>query len=141
MNQLHPSLKKLSVLLIDDDEINNYINKRILDKSEITSGVIEKLNGEEAMKYLIENPHSLPGLIFLDLDMPVMNGIEFLEEFSKAELPEKSQIKIIVLSSVLPPSLSDALLNYPVYTCLTKPLTEEVLIENIERLFYIPTSL
>lgn len=89
------------VLLIDDDDIINFLNRKLIEKSEIAENVRVLKNGLEGINYfsLLCQLDACPELIFLDLNMPIMNGFQFLE--ACRELPYKSKVntKIIVLSS------------------------------------------
>lgn len=94
------------ILLIDDDEINNFMNKELIEKAGIDVYVEVALNGKVALDYLTcsgefasnkENPQ--PGLIFLDINMPLMNGWEFLEAYNKLEVKYKGKRIIAMLSS------------------------------------------
>lgn len=71
------------VLLVDDDEIQNFIHQRIIRKYVSENRIIVATNGQEALKILqelIENKTNLNrGIIFLDINMPIMNGFQFLE--------------------------------------------------------------
>jgi CheY-like chemotaxis protein len=67
------------ILLVEDDDLDAMITKRSLDEIGITNPLIHKRNGEEALKYLTARPASMPRVLLLDLNMPKMNGIEFLE--------------------------------------------------------------
>jgi response regulator of citrate/malate metabolism len=71
------------VLLVDDDEIQNFIHQRIIRKYVSENRIIIATNGQEALKILqelIENKSNLNrGVIFLDINMPIMNGFQFLE--------------------------------------------------------------
>ncbi|WP_378186565.1 response regulator [Aquimarina sp. W85] len=68
----------LRVLLIEDDEIERMKLSRVIDKNNFEHKLIEAKNGEEALKILYDTT-SLPNIIFLDLNMPKMNGLEFLK--------------------------------------------------------------
>ncbi|MEI7724425.1 MAG: response regulator [Bacteroidota bacterium] len=105
--------KKLNcVLLVDDNESDNFIHKRVLEKSGIASHVEIAMNGQEALDFLItkgncgqeENSYCQPELIFLDINMPVMDGWEFLEEYHKLEEAQKGKIVFIMLTTSLNPS-------------------------------------
>ena len=105
-------MKKLnSVLLIDDDVATNFINKMIIKKAEITDHIEIVLNGQEALDYLTNSGKyeksdgifPKPMLILLDINMPVMDGWEFADAFSKLEENQKENIVIIMLTSSLNP--------------------------------------
>lgn len=92
----------MKVLLIDDSEIDNYINKAIVSKSKLVEEVVTKTSGKEALDYLIglkDDLNMFPDIIFLDIRMPGMDGYEFIENYK--ELPESSKEKctVFVLSS------------------------------------------
>jgi CheY-like chemotaxis protein len=90
-------MKLKNVLIIDDDEIINYIHNKVLIKSDICSNIKICLNGLEALQYLNELNDSFPELIFLDINMPIKDAWGFLEEFEKN--PNKSNTKVIILST------------------------------------------
>ena len=102
--------KKLSrVLLVDDNESDNYIHKKVIEKAGITDFIGIALNGEEAIDFLTTswalgqkvNTDCAPSLIFLDINMPVMNGWEFLEAYRKLDEYQKGHVAIIMLSASL----------------------------------------
>lgn len=84
-------MKKCSIMMIDDDEVDRYLLKRMLKKINISTEIFEAENGKEALDFLSnhkENTEKYPDdfppiLIFLDINMPIMNGFEFLEAFSE----------------------------------------------------------
>lgn len=89
-------MRKLNILLIEDDEIERMKFKRVCNKNNFNLSIIEAKNGEEALESL-NNENNLPDFILLDLNMPKMNGIEFLKV-----LKSKDKIKfipIIIISS------------------------------------------
>ncbi len=88
-------MKQLSILFVDDDEIERMKFSRICKQSEHKTSITEARNGEEALKKL--NESLLSQLIFLDLNMPKMNGIEFLEILKSDD--RLKYIPIIILSS------------------------------------------
>ncbi|WP_026954620.1 response regulator [Algoriphagus vanfongensis] len=111
-----------AIFLVDDDPINNLINKRILQKVEITNLIQEFLEGAEALSKIenLDQEHQL--LIFLDINMPVMNGWEFLEHYL-AKFPQR-QDKIVILSSSIDFQDRQKAQEYKVVTgFLEKPLT------------------
>ncbi|GMQ29611.1 response regulator [Algoriphagus confluentis] len=86
-----------SVFLVDDDPINNLINRRLLGKVGISDRILEFLSGEEALNALGKQPAEHTLLILLDINMPVMNGWEFLDKYQMV-FPNRKD-KILILSS------------------------------------------
>lgn len=86
-----------TIFLVDDDPINNLINKRLLNKVDLADTIVEFLEGEEALVKLNDVDPGLSILIFLDINMPVMNGWEFLDKYLE-HYPNRSD-KIVILSS------------------------------------------
>jgi CheY-like chemotaxis protein len=105
---------KLScVLLIDDDFATNFINKKIVQKANITEHIQVALNGKEAIDYLCnkgkfesqETINPQPQLVFLDINMPVMDGWEFIKCYKNLVSDErKKEIRIIMLTSSFNPA-------------------------------------
>jgi CheY-like chemotaxis protein len=90
------------VCIIDDDKIYAYGVKKIIDKHDLSNDIIIFENGEEALNNLrdmYEDGEKLPELILLDIDMPRMNGWEFLNEFESLRKKLKSEIDIYIISS------------------------------------------
>lgn len=86
----------LTFLLIEDDEIERLKFTRVLQKNAFTHTLIEKKNGEEALVYL-EHNKDFPDVIFLDLNMPKMNGLEFLTILKSN--PILRYIPVVILST------------------------------------------
>lgn len=100
MSAQHP----LRILLVDDDRIFRFTTKKLLATCGLPVEVIEQPNGQEALNYLKEHNQEesgLPDLIFLDLNMPVMNGQEFLAEISKVNVTFKKPLPVCIVSSSL----------------------------------------
>ncbi len=121
-----------SVLLIDDSIPINYLHKMIIDQSGIAQKCMSVNNGQEAMDF-IKNNH-LPDLIFLDINMPILNGWEFLEAFKKFNSKLVKKIIIIMLTSSINPDDRDKAKGR-VEEYLVKPLSNETLTELLQKHF------
>lgn len=89
-----------NILLIDDDEATNYIHKIVFKKANYRGIITSVESAEEALEHITSNPDT-PDLILLDINMPRMNGWEFLEEYQNLHL-EKQPIIYIVSTSLNP---------------------------------------
>ena len=93
---------KKRILLVDDDRQLNNINQKILQSTGIASEVHVAVNGNEGLQYLLsrlERNYPLPDIIVLDLEMPVMDGFEFLAEFRRLNFFSKHRIEVVVFTS------------------------------------------
>lgn len=119
------------VLLVDDNDIDNFINERIITSSFFSETVQVKTSAQAALDFLKANASNadvLPEVIFLDLNMPVMDGFAFLEEYKKLPDGIKGTCKIVVLSSsISPDDINKASTNPFVHKYLNKPLAEKYL--------------
>lgn len=114
-------------LLIDDNFIDNYVTRKILETGNFAEQIIVCQSGEEALEF-IRTKKIQPDVIFLDIRMPLMDGFEFLEEYDKLDDEQKSRPKIFMLSSSLDPvdyKLSGQ--NKHITQFIHKPLTYKVL--------------
>lgn len=94
------------ILLIDDDEAVNFIHTRVIEKSECANKVAIARNGQEGIEFLttmVDGKYPKPDLIFLDINMPIMNGWEFLDEYENLEKEQKGRELIVMLTTSLNP--------------------------------------
>tara|TARA_R110000868_G_scaffold51116_5_gene162405 strand:- start:260 stop:670 length:411 start_codon:yes stop_codon:yes gene_type:complete len=125
------------ILCVDDDPITLMLCKKVIGKTTFSNKIITAQNGEEALSYFdtIKNDFEvnnkstpLPQLIFLDLNMPVMGGWEFLDIFNTSNYSNFNTIKVVVLSSTIDPEDLQKASTYPmVIDFLSKPITLSML--------------
>jgi CheY-like chemotaxis protein len=124
------------VLLVDDDNTAQFLSQNLLARVGIAKeNVHTASNGQQAID-LFDNfypgANMLPDIILLDLNMPIMNGFDFLEAFRRKSIPRKDAVKIVVLSSSLNPEDMKQAKQLGANCYLTKPLLEKSLKEIIE---------
>lgn len=128
-------MKKLSgVLLIDDDETTNFLNERLLSRMNLTENIRVFKNGKQAFDYLynVSNHHYegnnqdyfQPELIFLDINMPVMDGFEFLDLYQRLDADFRNNITLAVLTTSSHPE-DTVRTQHNSASYLTKPLSRE----------------
>lgn len=121
------------VMLVDDNDTDNFISKRIIEITKFAKRIEIKNSGKSALEFLEKNknnPSELPELIFLDINMPIVDGFVFLFEFERFPEVIKNKCKIIILSSSDNKRDIDKIVNNDyVVKFITKPLTESVLSE------------
>ena len=128
-------LKLNCVLLIDDNDDDNFYHQIILRESAITDHVHVAENGFEALRFL-QSAQIMPELIFLDINMPRMNGWEFLERYRNLDIEEKEKVVIIMLTTSLNPAdATKAKLIPEISSFQPKPLTHEMILQISERFF------
>ena len=124
-------LKLDTILLIDDDFTTNYLHKKIISKSEIDSPIEIANNGKEGIDKLLELNETIIDnnalvLIFLDLNMPIMDGWNFLEIFEEIKPMLNFNINLFIVSSSINPNDEARAKNNPhVIDYFPKPLTVE----------------
>jgi CheY-like chemotaxis protein len=119
----------MRILLVDDDSVFHFIHKKILNSIGFTE-IATANNGEEALGLIDENVSKskpLPNVIFVDLDMPVLDGFGFIKAFKDLIIPHKEKIHIAILSSSFSPIDRTRAAELGVSTYLSKPISENTI--------------
>ncbi len=129
-------MKKISLVsIIDDDIVFQYSTKKRLESSEVVEDIIQFYDGEEAIDYFLENKNNeakTPDLVFLDLEMPYLDGWQFLDKFTANEF-KKELITIYLCSSSNSQSDLDKVEAYPkLQGYLIKPISTDKFTETLE---------
>ena len=131
--------KKLKcIMLVDDNPDDNFFHERVIRKNNMADTVIAKQSATDALIYLKSkmNNKDAPELILLDINMPGMNGWEFLQEYNKLDKQLQSRVIVVMLTTSDNP---DDKLKAMDLKCTsdfkTKPLTKEMLEEIVNEHF------
>jgi CheY-like chemotaxis protein len=127
-------IKYPTIMLIDDNEIDNLINQKMLEAAAISEKIYTYTSAKSGLEFL-KNMEKLeladkilPDLIFLDIDMPLMDGFQFLDEFEKFGPALKKKCKVIMLTSSINPQDYNLSKKYAaVKLFLNKPLSQETI--------------
>ncbi|MFY8107832.1 MAG: response regulator [Bacteroidia bacterium] len=129
-----------NVMLVEDDDVTMMLCKINIRKTNFAQNLVCCENGLEAIKYLKlesekpENDRNIPDLILLDINMPVMNGWDFLEEFQQNLFTFFSKTSIKILTSSIDPRDIDKSKSFPaVNEFISKPLNRDILISLLEK--------
>jgi len=117
-----------SVLIVDDNEIDTLIHRKVLERIQRVRQVHSAKNGHAAIALLnayLEQRRPLPDIILLDLNMPIMNGFAFIDKFQELELPGKESVIIVIVTSSNSTADLRAVKEKGINLYLVKPLTEE----------------
>src|ERR1700760_751823 len=130
--------RAVSILLVDDDEINNFISIKLIRKALFNTDITACLNGKFAIDQLVEmqrkGADKLPDYILLDINMPIMNGWEFLDEYKRLGLDPLGKTKIFIISSSVFSNDINKARSYPIVKdFISKPLN----VEKIKELFEV----
>lgn len=130
--------KPFILCFIDDDEVYQYTVTRSVKAHKLAKKILVFGDGEEAMWFLtdnIANNENLPDVIFLDINMPIMDGWQFLEEYVKLKPRISKPITIyMITSSVDPVDYENAKRITEISDYMVKPIKPDMLKEIIENL-------
>ncbi len=119
------------IFIVDDDPIHQQIAKIMIERQGISNNIRVFSDAQEVLDYFRENTNvadALPDLILLDLNMPVMDGWEFLDEYAGFQTSLPKEVKIFVLTSSIDEKDKERVRSYKfVSGYLTKPLSKEII--------------
>jgi CheY-like chemotaxis protein len=135
------SNRAVSILLVDDDEINNFISIKLIRKALFNAEITACLNGKFAIDQLAEmqrkGAEKLPDYILLDINMPIMNGWEFLDEYKRLNIDPVGKTKIYIISSSVFSNDINKARSYPlVKSFISKPLS----VDKIKEMFSVESD-
>jgi len=132
-NSVKMNMKKVNkIMLIDDDEAVNFLNQVIIEDMDCCEEVIVKDSAEDAIDYLRDEEIQNPDVILLDINMPRMNGWEFLEKYNSIST---DMIPVCMLTTSVNPKEKEAINNFDnVIGFETKPLNEQIVWRILEKL-------
>ncbi|UOR06343.1 response regulator [Hymenobacter aerilatus] len=118
------------ILLVDDDPVNNFLNQHLLENLAVADQLLVAQNGQEAFTLLQQHQQpdaheAYPALVLLDVNMPVMNGFEFLQAYQQLPPAQQQALVIVMLTNSLQPHEVARAQQLHVADFLSKPLTRE----------------
>ena len=125
-----------TVMLVDDNEIDNLINQKMIEAASITDNIYTHTGAKSAIEFLKNMEKMdvaekvLPDVIFLDIDMPLMDGFQFLDEFENLSALTRKKSRIVMLTSSINPqdfNRSKKYNNVKMY--LNKPLSHDSILK------------
>jgi response regulator RpfG family c-di-GMP phosphodiesterase len=133
------SNKLKCIMLVDDNHSDNFFHEREIKKHNPAINVISKNSGKDGLDYLrttSTTENILPELIFLDINMPGMNGWEFLNEYHELKKEVQSKVIVIMLTTSDNPDDEAKAKNWDfISDFITKPLTKEIMEDLVDKYF------
>ena len=124
-----------SILLVDDDSTNNFLNELLFKKHNVTEQVLVAESGSQALDLLAQTAPDAPALILLDVNMPGMSGIQFLEAYQQLPDAQRGATVVIMLTTTMDARDLVRLDELSIAGLVSKPLTKEK-IDNILQLHF-----
>jgi CheY-like chemotaxis protein len=125
------------IMLIDNNPDDNYYHRRVIQKQEASVQVLEMNSATDALFYLQSTVANIvkPDLIFLDINMPGVNGWDFIEQYGAIKKTLNNPLIIMLTTSENPDDRKRAMLSGDIIDCMTKPLTVDML-TSIKKSFF-----
>ena len=135
MSKKKPVPKYSTVMLIDDNEIDNFINQKMIEGCNFAEQIYIHTSSRSALEILNNFARAdsipeklIPDIVFLDINMPIMDGFQFVEEFRKMPSRIKEQCRIVMLTTSIDPSDKERCdEDNLIEKFISKPLTEKYL--------------
>lgn len=132
-------MEKLNcVLLIDDDTVTNFLNKNLIDSLKICEEIETFNNGQEAIIFFESNQYKSKksiDLIFLDLNMPIMNGYQFMEKYNQFDSTIKTAKVVALIAENTEKPAEEIAKQLKVHDYFSKPITKEKIAQLLEKHF------
>lgn len=128
----------IEILIVDDDQVNNFVLKNIIQRAYPDALISIERDGRSALRFLNEldqNRKAFPGILLLDINMPIMSGFEFLDEYHKRFL--NKEVSIYMVSSSISKFDQQKANSYSnVHGYITKPLVNQNIIFIVDEYLY-----
>lgn len=131
MSDVKPKYK--TVMLLDDNEVDNFVNKKMIENSNFAGQIYVHTSSKGALEFLgnlnsngSANKELIPEFIFVDINMPILDGFQFLDEFENVPEEVKKKTKVVMLTtSINPADIQRCAENERILKYFNKPLTKE----------------
>mgnify|MGYP002781134931 CR=1 FL=1 len=127
------------ILLVDDDPITNFLNRKLLERLAVAEQILVAPNGREALDVLLaqcgQQHAGPPVLVLLDVNMPVMNGFQFLEAYQQLPPAQQCALVVVMLTTSVSPRDQQRIHELPVAAYLSKPLTQQQVEQVVQQHF------
>lgn len=124
-----------TVFLVDDNEVDLFVQKRFIEMRKFAGNIVTFSSPSKALEVLTSSPTQIPGILFLDLNMPMINGFEFLERVRETSHEIFNQLRVVVLTSSNSQLDRDRAFSFSnVIRFIPKPLTSQGLDELLNNL-------